>query len=855
MNPASSFKAFSCAGAAGGGSTQRPRSRYGQHREEPPSAAGGPSQGLSVSPVTKDESATQQCKPTEVVPCENQDGILKLSPFTSRCVSTKRSRSPSLVKIEIKLDESDEECSLVIDVPPQAVNKKPRISSNCTSGNRDKELSAVLEERDALAYSKKKHISSAASIEADTQKGILKKGNAETNILVKAFVQDHTTNEDCVSSGRVAQSVWCTGHSSKDETTIERPYKEIIINTEEHQSIEEDGGNNSHTYPYPTYYLNKEESEKTLLSSSAEEVEPSGEDTEPSESDDPVEECRRIFDEFEREAQKKDGDKQARGGDADLNLSETKANAPGQKRRIAHTAKFDVHKNEMVPFKAPPWQQGHDAEILQERWEAMEFVAAVKRGQGFIITTSEQQKTTSGMSAAPFQSTGPLASVNLLEVQPVETSSGQLPILLEGNVVAGIPCELSVSSFQKTTPAPCKVSTRKRPSVPESGSKVPFETRQRYVNCFFAECLKTCSTVNEAIHKALLEEQSVYEHCGSKKMYLNFAVKTLKKLRDHGQPGNSRSSSGTESEQEKAFTDGALYELLKDYLLTEEQLNENNFPRPNPEKNGSAILTGIVKNAVYDAFKRVCCRCGEVYSVTSSGEHRRKEECNYHSGRVLEQRVPGGMEKRYRCCERIVGSSGCQTAKLHVHDGRSNKLEGFMKTLTKSPPFDGNYGVYALDCETCYTTHGLELTRVTVVDAKLQVVYDTFVKPDGKVLDYDIRLSGAREDDLKNTTTSLRDVQAVLLNLFSADTIVIGHSLENGLFTLKLIHDTVVDTSVVFPHRLGLPHKRPLASLMADYLRRIHQDDVGGHNSRDDAIACMELILWKVKEDNKKRKE
>uniref|UniRef100_A0A8C3JVP4 Exonuclease domain-containing protein n=1 Tax=Calidris pygmaea TaxID=425635 RepID=A0A8C3JVP4_9CHAR len=402
-----------------------------------------------------------------------------------------------------------------------------------------------------------------------------------------------------------------------------------------------------------------------------------------------------------------------------------------------------------------------------------------------------------------------------------------------------------------------KVSTRKRPCVPESGSKVPFETRQRYVSCFFAECLKTCSTVHEAIHKAQLEEQSVYEHCSSKKMYLNFAVKTLKKLRDllfifvlilrrlwvylqHLVVGFL------------AFTDGALYELLKDYLLTEEQLNENNFPRPNPEKNGSAILTGVVKNAGYDgkSFKRVCCRCGEVYTVTSSGEHRRKEECNYHSGRVLEQRVPGGMEKRYRCCERIVGSSGCQIAKLHVHDGRSNKLEGFMKTLPKSPPFDGNYGVYALDCETCYTTHGLELTRVTVVDAKLQVVYDTFVKPDGKVVDYDIRLSGAKEDDLKNTTTSLRDVQAVLLNLFSADTIVIGHSLENGLFTLKLIHDTVVDTSVVFPHRLGLPHKRPLASLMADYLRRIHQDD--GKSS--DAIACMELILWKVKEDNKKRK-
>ncbi|XP_009579922.1 PREDICTED: RNA exonuclease 1 homolog, partial [Fulmarus glacialis] len=876
---------------------------------------------LSICSVTnEDENAKQQRKPTEVFPCENQDGNSRMSPFRSR-LFTKRSRNSSPVKLQIKLQDSDDECDLVIDVPPQAVNKKPRISRNYRNRNRDKELAAVIcaeklhdsaiadilgcteeksekiitlwkngkglnkseelgnvspkaneiylpdvntdilkvfEERDALAYTEEKCVSSAASIEADVQKGILKQGNAEANIFVEAFVREHATDEDTVSRRRVTRTVLCTGHSSKDETTIERPYKEII-NTEESQSIEENGGNDSpeDTYPYPTYYVNKKESEITLLSSSAEEAEPSGEDTELSESDDPLEECRRIFDEFEREAQKKDDDKQALGGNVDLNLLETKVNVPGQKRRVAHMAKFYVHKNETVPFKASSWQQGHDAEIQQANWEAMEFAAAVARGQAFIATTSEQKKTTYGLSATQFQSIAPMASLNLLEVQPIENSSGQLHILLDGNVATAVPCGLSISSFERTTLVPCKVSTQKRPCIPESGSKVPLETRQRYVRFFFAECFKFCGTVNEAIDKALREEQSVYDRCGSKKMYLNFAVKTLKKLRDHGQLSNSRSCSGSGSiklEEEKAFTGGALYELLKDYLLTEEQLNENNFPRPNPEKNGSAILTGVVKNAGYDAFKRVCCRCGEVYAVTSSGEHRRKEECNYHSGRVLEQKVPGGMEKRYSCCERIVGSAGCQIAKLHVHDGRREKLEGFVKTLVKSPPFDGNYGVYALDCEMCYTTHGLELTRVTVVDAKLQVVYDTFVKQDGKVVDYDIRLSRATKDDLKNTTTSLRDVQAILLNLFSADTILIGHNLENDLFALKLIHDTVVDTSIVFPHRLGLPHKRALRSLMADYLRRIRQDDVDGHNSREDAIACMELILWKVKEDNKRRK-
>lgn len=38
----------------------------------------------------------------------------------------------------------------------------------------------------------------------------------------------------------------------------------------------------------------------------------------------------------------------------------------------------------------------------------------------------------------------------------------------------------------------------------------------------------------------------------------------------------------------------------------------------------------------------------------------------------------------------------------------------------------------------------------------------------------------------------------------------------------------MVDTSVLFPHRLGLPYKRSLRNLMADYLRQIIQDNGEG---------------------------
>lgn len=40
----------------------------------------------------------------------------------------------------------------------------------------------------------------------------------------------------------------------------------------------------------------------------------------------------------------------------------------------------------------------------------------------------------------------------------------------------------------------------------------------------------------------------------------------------------------------------------------------------------------------------------------------------------------------------------------------------------------------------------------------------------------------------------------------------------------QLIHSKVVDTSVVFPHRLGLPYKRALRNLMAEHLKKIIQD-------------------------------
>lgn len=423
----------------------------------------------------------------------------------------------------------------------------------------------------------------------------------------------------------------------------------------------------------------------------------------------------------------------------------------------------------------------------------------------------------------------------------------------------------------------------KKPIIPkEFGGKVPTVIRQRYLNLFVEECLKFCSSDQEAVEKALNEEKVAYDRSPSKNIYLNVAVNTLKKLRGLvpgagavpclNKAGGRRVVShevvlGGKLATKTSFSlhrpssprvedlkGAALYSRLKDYLLTEEQLKENGYPFPHPERPGGAVIFTAEEKKPKDSSCRICCRCGAEYLVAASGRCVREEECCYHWGRLRRNRVAGGWETQYMCCSAAVGSVGCQVAKQHVQDGRKDSLEGFVRTFAKELPDSAHPGVYALDCEMSYTTYGLELTRVTVVDADLRVVYDTFVKPHNEIVDYNTRFSGVTAADLAHTSVTLRDVQAVLLSMFSADTVLIGHSLESDLLALKVIHSTVVDTAVLFPHRLGLPYKRSLRNLMADYLRQIIQDNVDGHSSSEDASACMHLMIWKIREDAKTKR-
>lgn len=288
-----------------------------------------------------------------------------------------------------------------------------------------------------------------------------------------------------------------------------------------------------------------------------------------------------------------------------------------------------------------------------------------------------------------------------------------------------------------------------------------------------------------------------------------------------------------------------LYQQLLSYRLSPRALYRCGYPRPCPGKPGRAVW--MMQGAAADSSRKTCCRCGLAFFITPEGEYYASSACLFHTG--------WRIGRVFSCCRRSVDEPGCECSQYHVcaqgvRKSRDMPAGGFVRTRSRHGVTGG---VFALDCEMCFTIRGLEVVKVSVVGWNGVTVYDSYVKPGSPVLDYNTPFSGVTAETLRNVRTTLQDVQSVLLRLFTASTILVGHGLENDLRVLKLLHDSVVDTSIVFPHPRGLPLRRSLRSLVSAYLNRQVQHGPRGHDSVEDARACMELVLWKASRDTQQR--
>ena len=179
------------------------------------------------------------------------------------------------------------------------------------------------------------------------------------------------------------------------------------------------------------------------------------------------------------------------------------------------------------------------------------------------------------------------------------------------------------------------------------------------------------------------------------------------------------------------------------------------------------------------------------------------------------------------------------------------------------------------DCEMGYTTLGLELIRLTATawpDGR--EVLDVLVRPLGEVLDLNSRFSGVWPKHFAEAVPYSKDVARVegdgegvakgerlmmvespfkarelLFELLTTTTPLIGHAIENDLNATRIIHPSIIDTVLLFPHARGLPMRHGLKMLVQRYLNRdIQMGGDLGHDSKEDARAAGDLVRLKVGE-------
>ncbi|CAI5973814.1 unnamed protein product [Closterium sp. NIES-64] len=200
------------------------------------------------------------------------------------------------------------------------------------------------------------------------------------------------------------------------------------------------------------------------------------------------------------------------------------------------------------------------------------------------------------------------------------------------------------------------------------------------------------------------------------------------------------------------------------YLLTWRQLKENNFPLP--------VVAGNKGRDGQDG-KEAARKAGGSISLADGSAVPPPGQIAIFPGYVM-TRPWGGGKKRGK---QAAGAGKEQRREYHR--------------------------LVAVDCEMCNTRKGLELTRLTLLDAHGKVLLDELVKPDSPITNYNTQFSGITPQMLAGVTTTLQQAQEHFLGIVSAETILVGHSTESDLHAIRAVHLRVIDTLAGGGDRVG----------------------------------------------------
>ncbi|XP_065345577.1 exonuclease GOR-like [Cloeon dipterum] len=516
----------------------------------------------------------------------------------------------------------------------------------------------------------------------------------------------------------------------------------------------------------------------------------------------------------------------------------------------------------------------------QNGFLSQEMIEFLEYEQGIEIPCAEVDLTSSVLDPIPLEKDGSVTETDdgLLMFEEIEQNElfQEINQFLDLEEIFQIPCTETMNSEQDPTPGPSsgenkdldwkenkdrgkeeiqEAEEERKTSAPSKTGSNGIKKRDFRGKC--GECNKIylqischskkkhngkmekctasrdCKEYFASVQKRTEHEQK--EHSERKKLccqMCNYSTEWKSNLKRHVRLKHSEKE--IKCGQQKCET---MYSKLQEYVQDKETVD-----RLSASSCGKRNSINVPKD------KRLCERCEQFYALEldANGDPKPLDPgnlCRFHPGKL----VTCTFDCYYLCCSWSKDASpGCSKHEYHVSE--DPLFDDKSEYVSTADGCGSNRAVFALDCEMCITKNGFECARVSIVDENRVVVYDALVKPETKILDYVTQFSGITRDLLeKGPTKTLKEVQEDLLRFIKKDSILIGHSIDHDLKALKLHHDQLVDTAIVFPHQ----NKNSRHSLrwLADYVmgRKIRNHGSGhGHDSAEDAKACMDLMRFKV---------
>ncbi|KAF7332085.1 Exonuclease domain-containing protein [Mycena kentingensis (nom. inval.)] len=462
----------------------------------------------------------------------------------------------------------------------------------------------------------------------------------------------------------------------------------------------------------------------------------------------------------------------------------------------------------------------------------------------------------------------PLPLVIPIEQQPPVPTTSQ-PALVPAKRSVSSPStsfDVSVEPPRKTLKAAPNRAVPVAPQPTSSGppvlrvsgaqSTVPLPVRQALLKSLFDHFVVVyqdllASNPSIASEHALKQEAEIYER-STKQTYRNAVIQCCAAIKRRVIPDSvSHASVGTElGIAERA----AALKTRKSLRLTRSNVEHLILSREDLETWGYIVEIpegiGGIEPSRQDKLEK-CDRCGKAFQVKRRDE---AEECFYHWGKPWSRSSGGQKVRVYRCCSKPVGGDddGCVHGPHVFYEKEASKLHARHAFSRLQLPSSSRQtlDVAALDCEMIYTTGGMRVARVSVVDGNGGEVYDKLICMDEgvDVIDFNTRFSGITEEEYKKAMLPLSAIRGELDAFLDQETVLIGHGLENDLHTLRIVHHKNVDTAIMFKHPAGPPYRKALRDLAREHLGTLIQSGGGstGHSSMEDVIATLDLVRWHV---------